>query len=161
MSDEARSEADPEADPDEPHAESAGEALGRARLHACRAAAEAAAALEALLDAASLAAGGREARRGGLAPLARLLEALRTGLETQAPSDAAPLLDALQDALDEEIARWEARSREEPEARAVVRAFLAVRELLFELGVHRGRTGPRPGTSAPSRPGVQRVPVEG
>ena len=48
--------------------------------------------------------------------------------------DAAAVLRALADGLDSEIERWEARSREDAEARSVLRAFLAVREVLWELG---------------------------
>jgi hypothetical protein len=46
-----------------------------------------------------------------------------------------PISDAVLSALDDEIARWEARSATDAEARAVLRAFLGVREILWELGV--------------------------
>lgn len=139
--------------------ESALQALARARRHGRAAARESAAALRALLDATALATSGRDASVGGLAPLAEQLDALGAWLEAGAEPDAARLLDAVLDALDEEIGRWEARSREEPEARPVLRAFLAVRELLFELGVRRGRGA---GDEEPSsRGGLTRVPVEG
>ena len=39
------------------------------------------------------------------------------------------------DALDAEIARWETKARQDADARAVLRAFLGVRELLWELGM--------------------------
>ena len=98
------------------------------------------------------------------------------------------LVAALADALDAEIARWQARSTEDPDARAVLRAFLGLRELLWELGVRPRATGeaasseprgaagsagpPGAGAARPRsaargarepRPGprVQRIPVEG
>jgi hypothetical protein len=110
------------------------EALAEARAHARRAAAEAAAALRALLDAATLAARGEAAAAGRLAPLAEALDQLSAWLSPEQESDADAVLRALADGLDAEIARWEAKSREDPEARSVLRAFLAVREVLWELG---------------------------
>jgi hypothetical protein len=171
------------ADPVEPGASraprSVGEALASARRHARLAAAEALAALRALLDAASLAAAGAPSEElRGLAMLARRLDELDAGLrEGSAGADA--LVGALAGALDAEIARWERRSGEDPEARAVLRAFLGLRELLWELGVRapgaadrgserEGAAEAAPGARAPRTPSaarrgprVQRVPVEG
>ena len=112
-----------------------------------------------------------------LAPLAQLLENLAQGLAPDSDALSAPLLEALADALDAEIARWEARARDDAEARAVLRAFLGVRELLWELGLRRGARAPdapgaAPGDPGPAhgpptprpvrrRPRVQRVPVQG
>jgi hypothetical protein len=129
------------------------EALRRAGIHARAALGESLLAVRALMDAASLAAAGvpsDEQRR--LAGLASALDALAARLVAE--EDGASLLAAVFEALDEEIQRWEARSREEPGARPVVRAFLGLREILWELGV-------RPDAGAPpSEPRVQRVPVE-
>jgi len=156
-----------------------GEALARARTHARLAAAEALAAVRALLDAASLAAAGAPSDEvRGLATLSRHLDELDAGLR-EGSSGADALIAALAGALDAEIARWESRSAEDPEARAVLRAFLGLRELLWELGVRaeggaaRG-AGAREGAAAPEAraareprgqprrgPRVQRVPVEG
>ena len=153
------------------------EALSRARTHGRVAAAESVAALQALLDAAALALSGRAAERDAiLGPLSRSLEELR-GLVAPADSHlGSSLLSALFDALDEEIARWEVRSREEPNARSVLRAFLGVREVLWEISSR----GPEPtGSSKKEAPEarkttrstgtgrsrrstrVRRVPVEG
>lgn len=109
------------------------EALAEARRHARRAAAESAAALRALLDAAALASYGETAAAGRLAPLAEALERVSEWLHPDGEESGAAVLRALADGLDAEIARWEARSREDPEARSVLRAFLAVREVLFEM----------------------------
>jgi hypothetical protein len=132
------------------------EALGRAARHASASLGEALAALRALLDAASLAASGRAA--DDVRGLARLVDVLDASAEQLGRRDSgAPLLRAALEALDEEIARWEEISREDAEARPVLRAFLGMREILWELGVRpdsRAR-GARPGTSR-----VQRVPVE-
>jgi hypothetical protein len=124
------------------------DALAEARAHARRAAAEAALALRALLDAASLAAQGGPAAAGRLAPLAEALEQLSAWLSPDAAGDADALLRAFADGLDAEIARWEAKSREDPEARSVLRAFLAVREVLWELG---SRFAPSPAAASAER----------
>ena len=150
-----------------------------ARLHARRAAAESAAALRALLDAATLAAQGEpavggppRAARGG----ARAHRGVAAPRRRAQSGDA--VLRALADGLDAEIARWEAKSREDPEARSVLRAFLAVREVLCELGSRsrrraqdgaRGagppsdaaRAFPRPDARRRPRRRVERVSVEG
>lgn len=149
-----------------------GEALLRARQHGRAATAEALAAVQALLDAASLAASGRpsEAQRW-LAPVARTLEGVSESLSGASDPRSEPLLAALADALDAEIARWEERTRSgDTDARAVLRAFLGVRELLWELGVRgaekpdtdaaRSRGRPRGGPGRRRGPRVQRVPVE-
>jgi len=149
-------------------------ALERASRHGRRAASEALLAARALLDALSLAlhgAGPEERRILGLA--ARALDDVADAL---AGGGARPgLLAAVADALDAEIGRWEARARRDGDARAVLRAYLGLREILWELGVRpAGAEGrepegtPRPDAApGPKRRGrgrggrVQRVPVEG
>ena len=115
------------------------EALERASLHGRAAAAEAIAACRALLDAAALVAVARPAgETTGLATADALLEQLEHELAPDHGASqrfAAPLMGALAEALDVEIARWERRARHDPDARAVLRAFLGIRELLWELGV--------------------------
>jgi hypothetical protein len=151
-------------------AETAEEALTRAGTHARSALAESLRALEALLDAASLATSGEPAEtRRLIGPLSRTLSGLASGLEGDARDGARTLLAAVAEALDAEIARWELRARDDADARAVLRAFLGLRELLWEFGVRppqsaeRGagagaRLRPRPRRA---RPRVQRVRVEG
>ena len=130
-----------------------------------------------MLDAAALASSGLPSDASRLlAPLAQLLESLAQGLAPDSAAVSAPLLAALADALDAEIARWEARARDDAEARAVLRAFLGVRELLWELGVRRPQRrrksrcrarrlrsvqGPHAPHPVRRRPRVQRVPVQG
>ncbi len=136
------------------------EALGRARMHARAALSESVATLQALAEAASLAASGAPLEDGRLAGAARGLDQLRAWLDPAGGRDAEALLAALHEALEGEIARWEERSRTDPEARAVLRAFLAVRELLWELGVREpaGRpAAPSPGRGAPD-PEATRTP---
>jgi hypothetical protein len=153
------------------------EALSRARGHARAAASESILAVHALLDAAALASSGLPSDASRLlAPLAQLLESVAQGLAPDSDAVSAPLLSALADALDAEIARWEARAGEDAEARAVLRAFLGVRELLWELGLRRrerapekpaaaGGAGSAQSARAPQpvrrRPRVQRIPVQG
>jgi hypothetical protein len=162
----------------EPQLETAGEALERARAHARSAAAEALASLHALLDAAALAASGQPSEfHGLLGPLAKLLEGLAERLGHEGEPVGAPILVAITEALDAEIARWEDRALQDPEARAVLRAFLGLREVLWEFGIRRdGQNGGGRGDDAePSaagprarrrvrhrrQPRVQRVPIEG
>jgi hypothetical protein len=153
------------------------EALAEARRHAQRAAAESAAALRALLDAAALATNGEPAAAGRLAPLAAALEQVAAWLHPDREENADAVLRALAEGLDAEIARWEARSREDPEARSVLRAFLAVREVLFEMSTRfatppedaaapseaadTDERSPRPRRARRSRRRVERVAVEG
>ena len=54
-----------------------------------------------------------------------------------------PLLASIAEALDIEIARWEKRARDDLDARAVLRAFLGLREILWEFGVRPGRRNAR------------------
>jgi len=148
-------------DDTEPGPESAGDALGRARAHGRAAVAEALAALRALLDAtALLGSGAPAASHRLLAPLASLLQRVSSEFEGDSGVRSDALLDAVADALDAEIARWEARASEDGDARAVLRALLGLRELLWEVGVRR-RARPEH-TAEPERSGprVQRVPVE-
>jgi hypothetical protein len=157
--------------------ESAAEAVARARRHAHAAIAEALAAARALLDASSLALNGEaSASNALLGPIARILEGLRAEFdENAATGETATLLRSIAEALDAEIARWETRAETDPEARAVLRAFLGLRELLWEFGIRREsdangseetstRTARKTGRSASTRrkqPRVQRVTVEG
>ncbi len=144
-------------------------ALARARDHARNAVAEGIEAGRALLDAASLAtSGARAAEHPTFASADRWLHRASHAIATQT-GEASALLDAIAQALDAEIERWEARAARDPEARAVLRAFLGVRELLWELGVRRDPKSPPVPRKEPRkrsdrkvrRRNVTRVPVEG
>ena len=73
-------------------------------------------------------------------------------------------------AIDDEIALWEERARNNTDARTILRAFLGLRELLWEFGVRSpetpsepdAATRPTPRKSARRRrtPRVQRVSIE-
>jgi len=130
------------------------QALARARRHGLAAAAEAAAAVQALLDAALLA--GEDTAQGGLAALREALEGLRRRLDSDGGFDGGAIFNRLTATLDEEIRRWERKSREDESGRAVLRALLALRELLWELRSR--RESRRADSPPPMRP--QRVPVE-
>ncbi|HEY5656923.1 MAG TPA: hypothetical protein VIY27_03960 [Myxococcota bacterium] len=145
-------------------APSVGEALARARRHARAAAGEGVQALRALLDAASLATTGVPAEAQRLLAVASVaLEDLATAIGGEGREAEASLGRALADALDAEIARWEARARDDDtEARAVLRAFLGVRELLWELGMRpTGGDEARGAAGARKARKVERVPVQG
>ncbi len=155
---------DPAGDRERQDPESASEALARARQHGRKAATEALAAVQALLDAGALAGMGVPARGSAAAPLIESLERARDWL---GGDPDGPVLEGVFDALDEEVGRWEQRSREDPDARLVLRAFLAVREVLWEVS-RRGSAAARP--EAPPRPReeaktappkLRRVQVEG
>ncbi len=135
------------------------EALARAREHGRLALAETLTAIQALLDAAALAGSGRPLRdHRQLAPLARLLEGLASDLGRRGGDSPESLLASIAEALDIEIARWEKRAGDDPDARAVLRAFLGLREILWEFGV---RPGPQQARQRPAGPRIQRVPVQG
>jgi hypothetical protein len=135
------------------------EALARAREHGRLALAETLTAIQALLDAAALAGSGRPLRaHRQLAPLARVLEGLASDLARRGGDSPEPLLASIAEALDVEIARWEKRARDDLDARSVLRAFLGLREILWEFGV---RPGPKRARKRPAGPRIQRVPVQG
>jgi len=137
------------------------EALLRASEHARAAAGEAALAARCLLDAASLGATGVPAEaHEPLRRAARWLDAFAA----ERDGEAGRWLHAVADALDAEIARWESRSHADPEARAVLRAFLGLRELLWELGLRREaarRPGARPGPRPARAPAAAPTPAQG
>lgn len=156
------------------------EALTRARKHARTAIAEAVLAARCMLDAASLGATGIPAEgHEALRRAARWLDRAAAAASGGADAEATRWLASVTDALDAEIARWEARSRVDPDARAVLRAFLSVRELLWEFGLRRGSEEPQrgPAPAKPTRPRaaasarrpqrrggatrLERVPVDG
>jgi hypothetical protein len=153
------------------------EAVARARRHAHNAIAEALASVGALLDASSLATSGEAASGNALlGPIAQILEGLRAEFDGNTTTgEVADLLRSIVEALDAEIARWEARAETDPDARAVLRAFLGLRELLWEFGIRRDpdadengekstRAARKKGRSTSTRrkkPRVQRVTIEG
>lgn len=127
-------------------AESLEAALASVAHHARAATAETLLLLRALLDVASFVALGRSAARvAALRSAVELLEQVQAGVRPEG-DPTRDLLADLVDALDAEIARWESRSHDDPEARAVLRAFLGLRELLWEFGISR----PQPRTERAS-----------
>jgi hypothetical protein len=165
-------------------------ALEKAVNHAQLALSEGVASARALLDAASIGvSGGPASDHPRLAELARTLDRIAAGLSGEAPSLRAAALTALLAAIDGEVVRWEIRSRRDEDARAVLRAFLGLRELLWEMGVRqsepeskskfasepakRAQPGGRkrasrdraePKRPSPGRPGtarVQRIKIQG
>jgi len=118
------------------------EALERARRHGRAAAAEGIAAVRALLDAASLGVSGEPSdSHAGLASLARGLDELAASFGSESSDRSPPMVKAILDALDGEIHRWETQPAGDMEARAVLRAFLGVREILWEFGLRRREAG--------------------
>jgi hypothetical protein len=146
-------------DPSAP-ARSAEEALGRARRHARAAVAESVAAARAVLDALALGLSGApaEAHRT-LGTLARALDEIGAALSERPGEVSAPLVRSILDALDQEIARWEKCSTDDADARAVLRAFIGVREILWELGLRRGGESPPAGAEPPDRTGRRPAPA--
>jgi len=121
-------------------------ALERAQGHARLALSEGVCAARALLDAAALSVGGEPPEAfASLGQVARMLDDLSAGLAGDGLQLGIPGFDAVLGALDAEIARWESRSQSDPDARAVLRAFLGLREILWEFGLRRaGGEGGKP-----------------
>ena len=143
--------------------ESAREALGRARTHLRAALAEALEAARALLDAASLAANGRPAdAHPALARVSASIDALAAQLAGDGAALSPPIVEAILDALDVEIRRWEERSQSDPEARPVLRAFMGMREILWEFGLRRdGAAPPEPASRGEALRKRRAAPAEG
>ena len=119
-----------------PPPRSADEAMTRARQHGFAALAECALALRAIVDAASLATTGAPSDANAtIAGASTWLDQIAAQLQAGAGRSGAPWLDAVARVLDAEIERWETLGRDDPEARAVLRAFLGVREILWDFGL--------------------------
>jgi hypothetical protein len=152
------------------------EALQRARAHLQQATLEGLEAARALVQAAMHTSGLAGASADSLVSnvqrsLEELIAALRENGTFILP---AVLAEPLAAALEAQIERWEQRSRTDPDARPVLRAFLGLRELLWELGLRRepppreppskGKRSPPSSESRdparPKRDRVQRFDVE-
>ena len=125
------------------------EAVGRAREHLRRATLEGLEAATALLEAASLVSGTGPATEGLSADLLRGIERVLQGLRSEGRfAFPEAVTGPLEEALAREIARWEIRSKSDPAARPVLRAFLGLRELLWELGMRTAHAAPeQPGST--------------
>ncbi len=149
----------------------ADESLERARAHLRQATLEGLEAGRALLQFAMRQSGLADpATDSWLVSLQRNLEDLITGLRDNASFTLPTAIsEPLAAALEAEIKRWERRSQTDPDARLVLRAFLGLRELLWELGMRhdaqpasresRPNSDPRP-AAPPARDRVQRFDVE-
>ena len=127
-------------------------ALERARRHTRAAGFELLAAARALLDAAALGVGGKPAEaNSALAGIARGLDDLGARLAEGSPGVPAAVIDAILLSLDTEIGRWEKRSGDDAEARAVLRTFLGLREILWEFGLRPSREASTSAASGDSR----------
>lgn len=139
--------------------ESVDEALRRSLGHARNALAEALLAAHALLDAVSIAVTGRAASAtavgeadeanpaSALASLADRIEDMARAVRGGDVELPDAWVRAVVEALDAEIARWEKKSQDDRDARAVLRAFLGLREMLWEFGL-RGESTER--TTSPA-----------
>ena len=130
------------------------QAIARARVHVGNAARESIAAIGAILEAGGRASGlDPEQTERLAAEVARRFEA-QVGRLREGALFPASLAKPLEEALAREIERWEERSKQDPDARAVLRAFLGLRELLWELGLARD---PEPSDPPPERPQPDRT----
>jgi hypothetical protein len=142
-------------EPDSDSEHSVSLALDRARSHSQLALSEAVATARALIDAASIGLTGQPTHLNPfLSDLAAALDRYSAGLATAATS---PSLQAVLDALDAQIQRWEQRSHNDPDARGVLRAFLGLREILWESGFRPGGDDESPthGAESPTHPHPQ------
>ena len=150
------------------------EAIARARAHLRNATREGLEATRALVEAALHAGEANESGQGSLS--ADLKSALDNWIDSIEPERLFTMPKALAEplyrALDAEIGRWEKRSESDETARPVLRAFLALREWFWELGMRRdqderheedaGNTSspkPKKATPPPSRRRVQRFDI--
>jgi hypothetical protein len=137
------------------------EAVARALEHGRLALAETAAAARCLLDAAALATTGAPSEaHAGLRRAAEWLARGESLARDATGRRAQRWMREVAAALDAEIARWEASSRDDPEARAVLRAFLGVREILWEIGL-RPRAARSPARGPAAADATQREPSGG
>ena len=151
--------------------ESAEEALERARVHLRQATLEGLEAARALLRAAVLTGGLADPSGDSWAgQVQHNLEELIAGLrENGAFTLPTAFTEPLATALEAEIKRWEQRSQTDPDARPVLRAFLGLRELLWELGMRHDPaptsegtppTPPGDDSARPKRGRVQRFDID-
>lgn len=147
------------------HANSAEEALRRARAHLVQAALEGLEAMHLLLEAATSSSGlAGPSGNFWTDPLRDSLENLRKTLRENASFALPTAFSApLAAALEAEIKRWEERSQTDPDARPVLRTFLGLRELLWELGMRREpppesqASAARSESRSPARPKRDRI----
>lgn len=159
------------------------EALAKAMQHARSAVSEILQAIGHLIDATALASTNPgSSTREWLDMAQRALGSLGNALDERPKSNDAHAVDAVLDALDQEIQRWQTQAESSPEARAVLRAYLGLREILWEFGFRRSApkaqtqqstqkrdNSTKVGTdhqrktqtaTRPKRGRVQRIPVE-
>ena len=106
--------------------ETAAQALQRARAHALRAVGEALAAAQAIVDAASIGVAGRkDAAHPVLRGLSELLDEQSRRLREDGSQVPVPVMTAILDALDQEIARWEKRAERDAALHGLLSAFEA------------------------------------
>ena len=96
-----------------------------------------------MLEAASSVSGTGPAAEGISADLLRGIERILHGLRSNGRfAFPEAVTGPLEEALAREIARWEMRSKSDQAARPVLRAFLGLRELLWELGMRTTQAAP-------------------
>ena len=131
------------------------EALRRAREHARAALREALAACAALVEASARVPAGLDPRT-----TASVVAAIERAQQWFEPKDGAgtdAVLDGVKRLLDSEIHRWEQKSFDNPNARIVLRALLALREMLWELaGRANAAASPRSPSPSPPSPAARK-----
>jgi hypothetical protein len=123
------------------------QALAQSLQHARNSASEALMAARKLMDALSILLSDEPVIRHAepdspIGMLAQAIERWAGSVRGPEPSYPSPELGAILHALDAEITRWEKRANSDPEARTVLRAFLGMREILWEFNSppRRGQT---------------------
>jgi len=142
--------------PKPPAPETVDEALARGLQHARNSASEALLAARALMDALSILLADQPVARHAepSSPIAHVAEAIERWARTlRGPTEApdSPGLPAILEAVEIEIARWQERARSDTDARTVLRAFLGVREILWEFGEQPAPRSRSNNQKAPSR----------
>ena len=129
-------------------------ALERARAHLRKSMLEGLEGIRALLEAAVHASGGAMPTTDSLTgALQTQIEELISTLRHSA-SFAMPrvVVEPLSEAVEAEIRRWEERAKNDPDARLVLRAFLGMRELIWEFSNHRAGTRDQAGKETKHSP---------
>lgn len=127
------------------------QALAQSLQHARNSASEALMAARKLMDALSILLSNEPVVRHAqpdspIAHLAQAIERWAGAVRGPEPEYPSPELRSILQALDAEIERWEKRASSDPDARTVLRAFLGMREILWEFN-----SPPRRGRSTAER----------
>ena len=140
------------------------QALAQSLQHARNSASEALMAARKLMDALSILLSNEPVVRHAqpdspIAQLAQAIERWAGAVRGPEPDYPSPELGAILQALDTEIERWGEKASSDPDARTVLRAFLGMREILWEFNSPPRRGRSKAGQGQRQKTGVLRKQV--